>query len=110
MVVAVLSRALGVTQVGGGVEEEQVPVAGAVVVVVGVAVLTSKPGTVGWLVSCVGGTSSSCRSLRQRRFLFHAGSSAGVQRDLLFFLVGGVWVAPWLSCHGSCHWSGRLCR
>ena len=110
MVVAVLSQALGVTWVDGGVEEEQVPVAGVVVVVVGVAVLTSEAGTVGWLVSCVGGTSSSCRSLLQRQFLFHAGSGAGVQQDLLFFVVGGVRVALWLSCHGSCRWSGRLCR
>ena len=52
--IAVLTRVLGFTWVSSGrVKEEQVPVTGVVVLVVVVAGLASKEGTVGWLVASV---------------------------------------------------------
>ena len=102
MVVAVLARVLGVTSVSRGVEEEQVPVTGVVVIVVAVAGLASKKGTVGWLVTSVvpvvGVTVST-----QVVVLVSNGIFCFIFR--LVFESHRGW-----ACHGSPRWSGRLCR
>ena len=67
------------------------------VVVVVVVVVTAEEGTVGQLVASV--VPAVTVAVSSSVSFFSAGNSTGVQR-----------VAPWLSRHGSCRWSGRLGR